>query len=332
MSICKWCGKEVPHNYASYHSRTCELNPNREHNLQVLKDNAEKTNKVQKERKEKNLKEHIHTHNLKCKKCGKEYSISIHDNLFYKGLYSHYCSASCRNSRPMSEETKKKISEGVKSSEKFWNGVCNTIKEENNNIKEGWNIKLHKCKVCGKLYWFQGEGKNIPREKRVFPYATRQVCCKECSEYLRKHRVEFLSEETRRRLTEAAKKAAAVQAERRRSRNEIAFCNLCEQHFDNVIHNQGIFNGWDADIILQDQKIAVLWNGNWHYEEVMPGTSLKMIQNRDKIKINEINKAGYIAYIIKDVKKYNTKFHKEKFDEFLEYIKNGDFSEKVVYR
>lgn len=332
MSICRWCGKELPK--YSQHPKTCELNPNREHNLQVLKNNGAETYRKLNNKKKEYTKEHTHTHTLKCKKCGKEYTITVVDSLFEKGKYNHYCSVSCRNSRPISEDAKMRISEGVKKSEKFWEGVIKKnekykkIKLEKDLIaKEGWSIKLYKCRVCGKLYCFTPGKKNAP-----FPTATNNVCCKECSEYLRKHRVEFLSEETRRRLTEAAKKAAAVQAERRRSRNEIAFCNLCEQHFDNVIHNQGIFNGWDADIILQDQKIAILWNGNWHYEEVMPGTSLKMIQNRDKIKINEINKAGYIAYIIKDTKKYNINFYKEKFEEFLEYVKNGDFSEKVVYR
>lgn len=51
------------------------------------------------------------------------------------------------------------------------------------------------------------------------------------------------------------------QGDLRRSKNEIEFCKLCEEYFDNVKHNESIFNGWDADIIIEDIKFAVLWNG-----------------------------------------------------------------------
>ena len=29
-----------------------------------------------------------------------------------------------------------------------------------------------------------------------------------------------------------------------------------------------MFNGWDADVILPDLKIAIMWNGIWHYKQV----------------------------------------------------------------
>lgn len=80
------------------------------------------------------------------------------------------------------------------------------------------------------------------------------------------------------------------------------FCNLCEDYFgkERVLHNEPIFNDWDADIILLDYKLAILWNGPWHYKKVIEGHSLEQVQNRDKIKIAEIEKAGYTAYIIND--------------------------------
>ena len=46
------------------------------------------------------------------------------------------------------------------------------------------------------------------------------------------------------------------------------FCKLCEQEFKDVLHNEPIFNNWDADIILKEYKIAVLWNGIWHYKKI----------------------------------------------------------------
>lgn len=109
----------------------------------------------------------------------------------------------------------------------------------------------------------------------------------------------------------------------RRSKNEIEFCKLCEEYFNNVKHNECIFNGWDADIIIEDIKFAVLWNGPWHYKQITKSHSVNQIQNRDKIKINEIKECGWTPYIIKDMGKANKKFVKEKFDEFLKYLKEN---------
>lgn len=113
------------------------------------------------------------------------------------------------------------------------------------------------------------------------------------------------------------------QGDLRRSKNEIEFCKLCEEYFDNVKHNECIFNGWDADIIIEDIKFAVLWNGPWHYKQITKSHSVKQIQNRDKIKVKEIEECGWTPYIIKDMGKANKDFVKEKFDEFLKYLKFG---------
>ncbi len=106
----------------------------------------------------------------------------------------------------------------------------------------------------------------------------------------------------------------------KRSKNEILFSELCLKKFENVLLNENIFNGWDADIILPAIKIAVLWNGKWHYEKITENHSLKQVQNRDKIKINEITKMGYIPYIIKDMGAYNEAFVNSEFEKFLKYI------------
>lgn len=113
------------------------------------------------------------------------------------------------------------------------------------------------------------------------------------------------------------------QSDLRRSKNEIEFCKLCEEYFNNVKHNKCIFNGWDADIIIEDIKFAVLWNGPWHYKQITKSHSVKQIQNRDKIKIKEIKESGWTPYIIKDMGKANKDFVKEKFDEFLKYLKEN---------
>lgn len=108
----------------------------------------------------------------------------------------------------------------------------------------------------------------------------------------------------------------SVTSQNKRSKNEILFYEFCKNEFDNVSANEQFFNGWDADIIIHDLKIAVLWNGKWHYEKITEKHSLKQVQNRDLIKIKEIEEKGYIPYIIKDMGKYNEKFVKKSFESF----------------
>ena len=97
-------------------------------------------------------------------------------------------------------------------------------------------------------------------------------------------------------------------SQQKRSKNEILFANLCINNFNKVLCNEPIFNGWDSDIILEDEKIAILWNGNWHYKKLTKSHSLEQVQNRDRIKIQEIINCGYKPYIIKDPGRYNENF------------------------
>ena len=115
------------------------------------------------------------------------------------------------------------------------------------------------------------------------------------------------------------KLSVTSQSEKRRSKNEIYFSELCQISFKNVLTNQPIFNGWDADVILPDLKIAILWNGKWHYEKITFKHSVKQVQNRDRIKIDEIEKTGYTPYIIKDLGKFNKDFVEKEFNKFKIY-------------
>jgi hypothetical protein len=87
----------------------------------------------------------------------------------------------------------------------------------------------------------------------------------------------------------------------RRSKDEIALYELCASHFNHVTNNDSIFNGWDADILIHDNKIAVLWNGPWHYKQLnIKNHSLKQVQNRDRIKQQEIEAAGWTCVVFED--------------------------------
>jgi len=115
------------------------------------------------------------------------------------------------------------------------------------------------------------------------------------------------------------------QSENRRSKNEVHFAKLCKKYFNKVLTNEQMFNGWDADVIIEDIKFAVLWNGKWHYEKITEQHSVSQVKNRDKIKIKEIEAKGYKHYTIKDMGKENKAFVEKEFDKFICFLKQNDY-------
>lgn len=63
----------------------------------------------------------------------------------------------------------------------------------------------------------------------------------------------------------------------------------------------------------------MLWNGPWHYRKITKNHSVKQVQNRDRIKIKEIENAGYVPYIIQDLGSYDINKVNEEFTKFIEY-------------
>lgn len=255
-------------------------------------------------------------HNEKCLTCGKD--VIVKRSVYEKSRSKHFfCSRSCavayNNSvRVRTDEYRKRVSESVKST--LLNKV-ELIQESHCGEKLSQTHRAHyrirQCRVCGKEYI-----------KTLTPGSTRVVCSKECSSYLREHRNEFLSESSRERMRHGGTESIQVQGNKRRSKNEILFCKLCEGRFVGVKHNVPIFNGWDADVILTNEKIAVLWNGKWHHEKLASGHSVEQTQNRDRIKLKEITESGYTAYVVDDFGKYNAKFVQQEFDKFCDFVEN----------
>lgn len=112
---------------------------------------------------------------------------------------------------------------------------------------------------------------------------------------------------------------SSASKQKRRSKNEIYLSELCEQTFKTIRTNEKMFNGWDADIVIEDYKVAILWNGPWHYKKITKKHSLEQVQQRDKIKIEQIKKCGYIPYIVKDDGKFNNEFVKQEFEKIKIY-------------
>ena len=93
-----------------------------------------------------------------CKNCGKKFFVVEEENKFpIKEKY--FCSRSCANTRYHSIETKQKISNGVKNSEKFKDSVSLMCLHKFHNkfysrvdIKDNKVLRYHKCKQCGKEF------------------------------------------------------------------------------------------------------------------------------------------------------------------------------------
>lgn len=242
---------------------------------------------------------------VNCKNCNKEFGKKSSQIKITK---NDFCSRSCagihnNKGRVQSEETKAKISKAL----------FKGLPKKRDRIKENYKpreagairILITKCENCDKEFEHNSN-------------KSRRFCTQSCStKNMIKNQMaidpEFYIKQGRR--------SADAQSISRRSKNEICFGELCKNKFHNVLFNETMFNGWDADVIIEDLKLAVLWNGKWHYEKITKKHSVEQVQNRDKIKINEIEKLGYKSYVIKDMGKYKPKFVQEKFDEMLVYLK-----------
>jgi hypothetical protein len=287
----------------SNHLRYCKLNPNSDLNKKQL--SLKQKEYLEKHKQIKN--EYI----LYCTECGKEYKLFLTEKQYNNGKYSKFCSIFCAR-----KHASNCTSDNLKEAKCIDCGKLIYIKNRAsdktcrcNDCKLIHNEPLKKCIVCGK----------------EFRRHNAKCCSKECSYEYRHNLKKYLSEESIEKLRKTGKKSAAIQAEYRRSKNEIEFCKLCESYFNNVEHNKPIFNGWDADVIIHDIKYAVLWNGKCHYEPIFGVSNLNRTINRDKIKIEEIKKCNYIPYIIKDMGSYNLEFVKEKFNEFINYLKENNY-------
>lgn len=193
-----------------------------------------------------------------------------------------HCSRSCANKRIPNESTKNRISDTLKSKGR--------IAEEKKY-----------CPNCGN---------DITLKRKIAKF-----CCRRCSSQFNSN-----SEAGKQHIKKIVEKSIKTQS--RRSKNEVMFFEYCKNKFTSVENNLPIFNGWDADIIIHDYKIAILWNGVWHYKKVRTNHSVSQVQNRDKIKIKEIINFGYTPYIIKDMGKFSKIKVEKEFKNLLEYLEN----------
>lgn len=217
-----------------------------------------------------------------CEKCKKVFSVAEREKLFpTKSKY--YCSRSCANSRVWSDAQKEKIRKITKKFHLPYVRKCPTCNKE---LLYKNNSRLRRANLCKSLCW----------DCRVREFKNTG------------------------HFSKMGRKSVESQSKVRRSKNEIYFSDLCKQKFFHVETNLPLFNGWDADVIVHDKKIAVLWNGVWHRKKIKEKHSLAEVQNRDKIKIKEIVRYGYIPYVIEDEGKENKDFVELEFQKFCDFL------------
>jgi len=220
-----------------------------------------------------------------CCVCGKVETKIVHKN---KKERNFYCSSKCSNSRIRDESVKSKISNSMKS---YYDKVGRR------------DTLVVKCGYCQN---------DFLTKKR-----TQKFCSRSCSSKFNMS-LDSRKEELRLRMM----KSLQSLSEKRRSKNEIMFFELCDSEFDNVRHNECIFDEWDADVILMNEKVAVLWNGKWHYEKITEKHSVSQVQNRDKLKMKSIIRMGWTPYVIKDMGRHNKNFVRDEFEKFKIWLKN----------
>ncbi len=193
-------------------------------------------------------------------------------------------------------------------------------KKSNNKYGNFTNFEKS-CQRCNNTF-FVKERENLHPQKLIY------FCSRSCAN-IRNHSDE-VKNKIKMSLTKLPKKPKVI---KQKVKIEL-ICKECNKTFivdenkkqSNVLTNEPMFNGWDADIILPNKKIAILWNGVWHYKKITKKHSVEQVQNRDKIKINEIKKLGYTPYIIEDLGKYDKSFVENEFQKFIKLGADHDLN------
>lgn len=197
-----------------------------------------------------------------------------------------FCCVSCANGGAHTDKTKEIIGTKVKvSAERIGK------KRHEENVQKYEKAPKH-CVVCGNI---------LPYTRRTHKTCGSEACIKFCQ---RKGGLQSIQ----------------AQANTRRSKNEMLFAEKCIKQFKHVDTNANIFFGWDADVIIHDYKIAVLWNGSWHFDKLTKQHSVEQVQNRDRMKIQAIKDSGYVPYVIEDHGSFDKLFVEEQFQELLKFI------------
>lgn len=287
--ICKHCKEDLSFESVSQiggHVKNCKLNPLREEGFRKRNEAGQIAVKIKHEK----IKLQYEENPKKCIKCNKVIEYKFKDNNFC----SHSCSASYNNNlrETPSDEIKNKIRLSLL---KHYHG-----NEEAKNIcrKNAVKNKLGKrkrvlidfmCPVCNKTIQL------IPSNAK-----TRKYCSGKCRNLINNQK-----------LFSSRSKAETLLEEKLTTN----FPSL------NILFNnrETISGGRELDVYIPSLKLAIEWNGIWHYENCRDEKVLDRIQVSDSIKIKECKEKEIELIVIKDLTS-NKKFIEQETQKIIEKI------------
>lgn len=219
----------------------------------------------------------------------------------------------CQNDFSMRRSEIKKKKKKSKSGKIFCCRVCasksNTFRsqETKNKIskallakeaKKAKRLKINTCRVCHK----------------EFPsFNLRKICSEDCRTIFR---IDIGRKGGSRTSTLPFHKRA-------RGLNEKAFLEKLKLHFTDILTNKRMFDGWDADIIIPELKLAIHWNGIFHYKPVFGQELFDNVVKKDSLRYAAIEKEGYSNYIIEDLGSQDSRKVEEEYCKFLGFLLTG---------
>jgi hypothetical protein len=203
---------------------------------------------------------------------------------------------------------------------------CNLSCRQKYSKYKGLNInRIHEYKINKKPEYCVNCKKDITFDRN------KRFCSKYCHTYFQKH-----DPETNKKARENCSKGglSSMKVQNRRSQNEIMFFEKCVEYFgeENVISNERIFDGDDADIIIHSIKYAIEWNGEWHYNKDLNRHAGSKLE-KDCAKVANFAKCGYTPYVIKDrscASKNRVDFEFKKFIKTIKNKKRKDIERETI--
>jgi hypothetical protein len=285
---------------------------------------------------------------VKCSKCGKEFEkLARHyKDSITRGVKNYYCSVECtktgkdvpcehcgtvvyRSAKNLKRAEHYFCSKSC--SNRFYGSRCEgetklascktcSIQIEVGKQSSLDNVQCEPCRASAQhlsnIAWKQKSNGILK--------ASGEMCCSICSIAIETIYGKYCEACLKQKRTEAGLKSVASQ--QRRSKNEVAFGDAisslleCELLFNEPFFKDNKGTYWDADMIIPDLKLAIHWNGPWHYKEISKKVSLLQIQTRDKIKHAVIENNGFTNYVIRDDGKHDEQKVADEVKAFVVYV------------